>query len=60
MPTRVRVRCTLNAVIPRDDWREPIDELSPMWYRVKGRDWLRQFQRTTSAELLQSKYSLLK
>jgi len=56
----VRVRCTLNAVIPRDDWREPIDELSPMWYRVKGRDWLRQFQRTTSAELLQSKYSLLK
>jgi hypothetical protein len=38
MPTGEHGRYTLSAVIPRNDWREPIDGLSPMWYRVKSRD----------------------
>ena len=30
MPTGQRVRYTLNAVIPRDDWQEPIDGLNDL------------------------------
>ena len=29
MPTGEHVRYTFSAVIPRNDWREPIDGLSP-------------------------------
>ena len=29
MPTGERVRYTLSAVIPRNDWREPLTQLGP-------------------------------
>ena len=36
MPTGEHVRYTLSAVIPRNDWREPIDGLNPIAVAHEG------------------------
>jgi hypothetical protein len=56
MPTGERVRYTLSAVIPRNDWWEPLTQLRAQ--RDAGES--SQEKGTTAAELPQSKYSLLK